>query len=138
MCFGQDWLAEVQKQAGEPRPKPQLICNPPPADVAVSLALEAGRVVGVVENRGPSTANQVRIDVEGSSVVFLSAQATQGSVTAAGSQVGWDVGSLPAGSTATLTMEIDIDGDWSATATAQATESDPDTTNNSSTIRIIA
>ncbi len=118
----------------------------PVVDLAIAKAdsvdpAEAGGALTytlTVTNNGPSTATGVMVtDLLPSEVSFVSAVASQGSVSESGGNVSADLGTLLSGATATVTLNVTISdsalGVITNTASVTGNETETNTSNNSAT-----
>jgi uncharacterized repeat protein (TIGR01451 family) len=117
----------------------------PGADLDLSMIAQPDPVVignrltytMTVTNHGPSAAKNVAVTHQlPSSVIFVSAVASQGTCSASGGVVNGSLGTLTPGSGAIITVVgiPSTPGAISSTATASSDQSDPDTSNNSATV----
>jgi uncharacterized delta-60 repeat protein/uncharacterized repeat protein (TIGR01451 family) len=115
------------------------------ADLVASVSASAGSVVVSnnltytvsVTNYGPGSATGVMItNTIPATATLLSSNASQGSVTVAGTQVVWNAGTLAtnAGATLTLTIRANSVGSITNAVVASANELDPNTVNNSGSV----
>ncbi len=90
-----------------------------------------------VTNKGPSTAKSVTVSHQlSSSVVFVSANSSQGNCSQAGGLVTANLGTMAVGATATITVVVipTVQGTISSTANVTSSQTDPDLSNNSATV----
>jgi uncharacterized repeat protein (TIGR01451 family) len=117
----------------------------PGADLALGMTAQPDPVIVgnnltytiTVTNGGPSTARNVTVThLLPSSVIFVSAVASQGSCAQAGGLVTGNLGTLAPGAGAIVTVvgTASTAGTVSSTASVTSNQSDPDTSNNSATV----
>jgi uncharacterized repeat protein (TIGR01451 family) len=93
-------------------------------------------VIGVTNN-GPSSAKNTLVTHQlPSSVIFVSATTSQGTVAQAGGLVTGNLGTLGIGGTATITVVVipTVQGTISSTASVTSSQTDPDSSNNNATV----
>jgi len=117
----------------------------PGADLALGMTAQPTPVVIgsyltytiTVTNRGPSSAKNVAVTHQlPSSVIFVSAVASQGTCSQSGGVVSGSLGTLTPGAGAIVTVVgiPSVAGNISSTATVGSSEPDPDPSNNSATV----
>jgi len=90
-----------------------------------------------VTNRGPTTAKNVVVShLLPSSVIFVSANTSQGGYSQSGGAVSISFGTVPAGSrcSATVVVQPTVQGTLTSSATVTSSQFDPDLSNNTITI----
>ena len=119
----------------------------PAADLGVTLVASPGSIVfgsnflyGItVTNRGPNTATGVTLsDTLPAGLGFVSAVASQGTVTPSGNFLTFNIGSLGNGGVATelITMAATSNGTFNNTVNVLASQADPNLADNSATVKI--
>jgi uncharacterized repeat protein (TIGR01451 family) len=119
----------------------------PAADLGVTLVTSPGSVIFgsnflygiIVTNRGPNTATGVTLnDTLPSGLGFISAIASQGTITSSGNFLTFNVGSLGNGgvATATITMAATNNGTFNSTVNVSASQADPNLADNSASVKV--
>ena len=109
-----------------------MVASPEPVIVGANL-----RYTISITNRGPSTAKNVAVSqLLPSSVIFIAASASQGSVAQAGGVVSASLGQMSAGGTATVTVIVQpaTVGTISSSANANSEQPDFNLANNTATV----